>query len=141
LPRIPYLIFSLIFALGIFIPNESMAMLKLKVTLTHKLGIDKNLVLKSELHSVEEFLGNEEVTVTMKNGFELKIFADYIEENSGIGPTDLIQIKATLFNPDGYKIKEFLGEEARVSLWKSKKFIYNGNIGQEIEIIIIPEPN
>jgi hypothetical protein len=123
------------------VPDISHGMLKLKVSLTHKLGIDKNLVLKSELHSIEEFLGDEEVTVIMKNGFELKLFANYIEEQSGIGPTDMIQLKAILHDPNGEKIQEFMGKDAQISLWKSKKFIYKGRIGQEIEIVIVPAPN
>ena len=116
-------------------------MLKLKVSMTHKLGIDKNLVLKSELHSIEEFLEDEEVIVVMRNGFELRLFADYLNEHMGIGPTDIIQIKASLYNPSGELIKEFLGEEARVSLWTSKQFIFKGNVGQQFEIIIVPIPN
>jgi hypothetical protein len=126
---------------GLLLPNQSFAMLKLKISMTHKLGIDKNLVLKSELHSVEEFLGEEEVIVVMRNGFKLKIYAGYLSEQIGIGPTDIIQIKAFLYNPSGELIRKFLGEEARVSLWTSQSFIFNGSVGQQFEITVVPIPN
>ena len=124
-------------------PSVTFAKIELKVSMTHKLGIDNNLVLKSELHSIEEFFGSEQLTVTMRNGFKLNLQAMYLNESEEVqfGPLDLVQINAELFSPNGESIKKFIGVESQIRLWKSRKFLYNGKSGQQIEIIIAPEPS
>lgn len=132
------------FLASLFIfPEMAWSKLQLKISMTHKLGIDNNLVLKSELHSIEEFFGSEKIKVQMRNGFHLRLSATYLEKNqqASYGPIDVIQIKGELYGPSGKQIKELKGEEAKVVLWKSKQFVYKDESGQQIEVTIIPEPS
>ncbi len=130
-----------IISLILLYSQVSLGRLRLRVNVIHKLGIDKNLVLKSELHNIKELMGRDYILVRMKNGIEVKLFAKYIDTANTIGPSDKIQLRAELYDQNGHRIKEFSGEQAQVSLWSSVKFIYSNNIGQEVEINVLPEPN
>ena len=50
--------------------SEAFANLYLNIGIVHKKGIDKGLVLKNELYSLDEVRGKEFIILKMKNGIK-----------------------------------------------------------------------
>ena len=59
---------KILFLICLFYSSISFANLYLNIGMVHKKGIDKGLVLKNELHSLDEVRGKEFIILKMKNG-------------------------------------------------------------------------
>ena len=81
-----------VYLLGILLSGQTMAGLALKLEMIHKKGIDKGLILTSELHSVEEIAGREVFELSMANGPKAKVKVDLSQAPEDYGPSDLVAL-------------------------------------------------
>lgn len=132
-----YLISSFILLFSL----EAYGRMILNVGIVHKRGIDKGLVLVSELLSREELLDKDVATLQMRNGIRVVLKADFTDDQKGYGPSSLVKIEGKLFDEAGRLLENFtadknlvtyLGEERSISHTDDEK-------GQLIEISITPE--
>lgn len=63
----------------------------LHLTLVHKKGINKGLVLVSELHSLEKIREHQTIVMIMKNGHMVKLKAKFMPEQSETGKVVFIE--------------------------------------------------
>lgn len=111
---------KLLLPLAIFLSFTADARLLVKVNMIYKNGIDKNLVLESELHSTEEIWGKRRINIQMKNGARLDFRAGFWERPVAklkeVGPSSQIFIEGRLFKPNGELAKQVERRQTQVSL-------------------------
>lgn len=125
----------------IFISTTVNARLLVDVSMIYKNGIDKNLVLESELHSVEEIWGKRRLELRMKNGARLEMRAGFWERPvaklDSVGPSSKIFIEGKLFQPNGKLAKEVERINSQVELGDSFTIEFTDQT-QLIEVKIKP---
>jgi len=119
--------------------SQTLANLYLNIAIVHKKGIDKGLVLRNELHSLDEVRGKEFIVLEMKNGIKFLLSANYVIDQGVYGPSDTIFMEAKLLDKLGKRLK--LPEEGSfiVKLGEKKILLSNELNDQLIEITITPE--
>ncbi len=115
-----------------------MASIRLNVFIVHKKGIDKGLVLVSEMHQVEEIGGEESVNLVMKNGLRLELSAHFLDDYSMYGPSEALEVEGEVFLPNGDAIGEFSSDDSKMFLGKEKLLVFSAK-DQLVEIKIVPE--
>lgn len=134
---------SRIFALVLIflISGEAQARLLVNVSMVYRNGIDKNLVLESELHSVEEVWGKRRISLTMKNGTRLEMRAGFwerpIAKLDSIGPSSTIFFEGKLFQPNGKLAKEVDRRNSQIEMGENFVMNYRDQT-QLIEVSIKP---
>ncbi len=114
---------------------------KVDVSLVHKLGIDKGLVLVSEVHTMEIMELGHWIKVTMKNGPTLDLMAKMKVRPKSIGPSSLLDFWWELRNEEGQVIKEKNQEGMTVPLGFKHQVNYKDEErGQLIEVTLLPRP-
>ena len=119
--------------------SPSWATLKLNIGIIHKKGIDKGLVLVSEIHSLEEVIGGEPIILKVKNGLTFDFEANYREDLEGYGPSDLIGLKGKILGRNGKILKFFEEADLNVRIGEKRILVHNNNKDQLIEISIQPK--
>lgn len=105
--------FIFIFSTEVFSKNY------LNLSLIHKKGVNKGLILVSELHSLEEIYAGREIALEMKNGYMVKLFTGVQDQK--------ILITGKFFNGSGAEGTEIskngilvgYGEEKSIELKNS----------------------
>ena len=130
---------KIIFLITLLYSSLSFANLYLNIGIVHKKGIAKGLVLKNELHSLEEVRGKEFIVLKMKNGIKFFLSANYVIDQGVYGPSDTIFMEARLLDNRGQALS--LPEEGHfiVKLGERKVLSSNELNDQLIEITITPE--
>ncbi|MCO4794614.1 MAG: hypothetical protein KC493_12920 [Bacteriovoracaceae bacterium] len=128
---------TFIFVLLFLIPGLSQARLILDIVIVHKRGIDKNMVLQSELHSREEVIENKKI-ILFKSGLEIELEAKFNSPSSQYGPVAEVLIEGALTDIKGNVLKEIAGQEGIIRLNEERKLFYKGDHGQLIEITLKP---
>lgn len=126
----------LIFCL-LFLPVVTNARLILDVVIIHKRGIDKNMVLQSELHSSQEVVGNKQIELK-KSGIKVELTAEFNKFSKNYGPPAEVLINGLLKNSKDVVLKEIEGEEGIIPLHEERMLIYKDDAGSLIEITIKP---
>lgn len=130
-----------IFLFIILITSQAEARLLVDISMVYKNGIDKNLVLESELHSVEEIWGKRKLQLVMKNGTKLRLQAGFwerpIAKIDAIGPSSKVFLEGKLYQPNGKLAKEVIREDSQVELGDSFSFEFTDQT-QLIEVKIKP---
>lgn len=113
-----------------------MARLNLQIEMEHKRGIDKGLVISSELHSIEEINEGGKVVITMKSGLSMEFSAQY-KDNQFMGPNSIIEMTGLVKDiprgysgPTSFRLEGSLGATVATSL--------DGKDGQLVDIRITP---
>ena len=118
--------------------SSAHARLILDVVVIHKRGVDKSMVLQSELHSREEVF-EEKIIKLVKSGLNIELSAHYkIGGDNIYGPPSEIQIEGAILGPKGSILKKISGEEGVVRLNEERKLFYKGDSDQLIEITLKP---
>ena len=114
------------------------ARLILDVVVIHKRGVDKSMVLQSELHSREEVFEDKKIKLN-KSGLDIELTA-FFKKNAGIvyGPPAEIQVEGAIMGPEGEVLKPITGEEGVIRLNEERKLFYKGDSDQLIEITLKP---
>lgn len=114
------------------------ARLILDVVVIHKRGVDKSMVLQSELHSREEVFEDKKIRLN-KSGLDIELTA-FFKKNAGIvyGPPAEIQVEGAIMGPKGEVLKPITGEEGVIRLNEERKLLYKGDSDQLIEITLKP---
>lgn len=117
------------------------ARLLAKVSMIYRNGIDKNLVLESELHSVEEIWEKRPITLVMKNGTKINFKAGFwerpIAKTEQIGPSSKIFIEGKLFLPNGKVVKQVERRTSQTEIGESFLLSFKDQT-QLIEVSITP---
>lgn len=117
------------------------ARLLVNVSMVYKNGIDKNLVLESELHSVEEIWEKRPVKLMMKNGTRLQFKAGFWErpvaKTEDIGPSSKIFVEGKLYLANGKLVKEMDKRNSHTEIGESLIFSFKDQT-QLIEVSITP---
>ncbi|RLA63178.1 MAG: hypothetical protein DRQ88_04510 [Epsilonproteobacteria bacterium] len=122
-----------------FYSSLSFANLYLNIGIVHKKGINKGLILKNELHSLDEVRGNEFIVLKMKDGVEFFLSAKYVIDQGVYGPSDTIFMEAELLDKKGKKLKLAEDSSFIIKLGEKKMLSSSGITDQLIEITITPE--
>jgi hypothetical protein len=130
---------KIIFLISMLYSSLSFASLYLNIAIVHKKGIDKGLILRNELHSLDEVRGKEFIVLKMKNGIKLFLSANYVIDRGIYGPSDTIFMEAKLLDQKGNKLT--LPEEGHfiAKLGEHKVLTTDEITDQLIEITITPE--
>jgi hypothetical protein len=114
------------------------ARLILDVVVIHKRGVDKSMVLQSELHSREEVFEDKKIRLN-KSGLDIELTA-FFKKNAGIvyGPPAEIQVEGAIMGPKGEVLKPITGEEGVIRLNEERKLLYKGDSDELIEITLKP---
>ena len=117
------------------------ARLLARVSMVYRNGIDKNLVLESELHSVEEIWGKRGVKLVMKNGTRLQFKAGFWErpvaKTDMIGPSSKIFVEGVLYLANGKLVKKMERRNSQTEIGESLLFSFKDQT-QLIEVSITP---
>ena len=127
--------------LAIFSSFSVQAGLMVNISMIYNNGIDKNLVLESELHSMEEVWGKREIQLTMKNGARLELRADFwerpIAKIDEVGPSSKIFLEGKLYKPNGRLAKTIERRQTQVDI--GEVFVMNyTDQSQLLEVKIKP---
>lgn len=133
------MVMKIIQALLIFILcSTAHARLILDVVVVHKRGVDKSMVLQSELHSREEVFEDQLISLS-KSGLSIELVANFLTTDGNVyGPPAEIQIEGAIKDPEGKVLKPITGEEGIVRLNEERKLFYKGDSDQLIEITFKP---
>ena len=114
------------------------AVIRLNINVINKKGIDKGLVLISELHAMEEIAGEEGIVLQMRNGPRLVLKASFADDPENYGPSDLVKITGALYDQKNKRLEKFDDKNYIVKIGKQEQIIYQ-ETGQLIEISVLPE--
>lgn len=126
---VPLLLFPLIGA---------KASLLLNLSIAHHKGIDKGITLLSEFHSKEEVSPRKEVHVKMRDGIELYLKVNFVDEPEVYGPSASLNIAGKIMSETGREMAQ-IENIPNVYVGKKLDFQIKDNIGQLIEVSIQPE--
>jgi hypothetical protein len=83
------------------------ASIRLDISVLHQRGVDKNLILVSELHTQEIVDELEELTLEMSNGVKLIIIPKLIVEHTNYGPNVLFQLSGFIPEQNDITVEVF----------------------------------
>lgn len=122
----------------LFLSAQAYALINLDVVLIHKKGIDKDLILVSEIQSTERIFGTEVVQLNLKNDISLSFQTEFVEDAS-YGPSALIAISGQVTNAAREKLMNFIPSKATISLNEERVFSYKSeDQDQMIEVRLRP---
>ena len=126
------LVKKLLILFSLLLCFPSFGRVNLNIALVYKNGIDKGLVLASELHESEHVIVGEKIQLKMRSGVKLIVSALF--EISNDGPLNRVVVLGDLYKKDKHlrKITEniTIGESKQIQFENSKEII---------EISITPE--
>lgn len=129
----------LVLILLIFFSKTSFGTLALNIGVVHKRGIDKHLILVSELYSREEVFEGQKIELLMNLGIKLQLQVNFTDEKKKYGPSEKVIIKAQLLLPSGETLTQYSETPLLVKLGEKYHFVYKRGKDQLIEISIRPE--
>jgi hypothetical protein len=109
------------------------------IEIIHKLGIEKNLKLKSELYFHKDIREKEQFHLKMKNGIRLSLLAKYFKDKDVYGPSDKLSLKLKLFGKQSQKLTLSNDGELIIKLGEKKSLVSKDLTNQLIEINLTPE--
>jgi hypothetical protein len=132
-------VFALIFFSLFFFLSEAYSQVSLDIFITHKKGIDKDLILTSELQSSERIVGKELRILEMRNGIRVEIGAEFVEDWSElIGPSSHVRLLGALWGPQRKLWLNFEDLDKRAYLGEEFSFTFSDDIDQIVEIRVKP---
>ncbi len=123
---------------SILISFNSFAVIRFKVDIIHKKGPDEELILTSELHSIEDIIGQETVKLQLKDGISMTFSAMFSNKIYSYGPPSKVLVKVIIFDEDENILQRIPADESILSLNESRSFIYNFK-SEQIIITLKPE--
>lgn len=132
-------LFLLLFGITSFITSE--ARVRLAVSLTHEIGHDRNMVLKSELHSIERVFEGKRISLDMQEGVRFDFDARFIQREQDYGPSPFVQIRGDLYDYQGRLLKKLTQEEGEIKIGGERHIVHEYDRGRRVEILIKPEVN
>lgn len=121
----------------VIFPFASKGSIKLDVVLIHKKGIDKQLVLVSELHSEQLVTSGENINLQMKNGLRVSLKPYFFSFDTDFGPSNKIQVDGFI-SRFGTRLNKVLSDEKMIlTIGEKKKFIVNESEEQLVEISLL----
>lgn len=133
---------SLFAFLAVFLFSfQAQSRLLVNVTMIYKNGIDKNLVLNSELHSIEEVWEKRPIELIMRNGTKLSFQAGFwerpITKSDLIGPSSKIFVEGKLYLANGKLVKKVQRKNSHTEIGESFLLSFKDKT-QLIEVSITP---
>ncbi|MDH5580912.1 MAG: hypothetical protein OEY33_03335 [Bdellovibrionales bacterium] len=117
---------------------SSWASFSLNVEIIHKKGMDKGLVLVSEVHSVEDFYNAEEKEIFIGKDWLLSLKARFKDVNELLGPAGVVIVKGSLFKKNKSKYELLIKKDFEVELGKKVTHEVNHSSDQVIELSFTP---
>ena len=118
--------------------NLSFATVLVDVSIIYKRGIDKDLVLVSELHSREHIYLGQEINLQMKDNLRLKLKGEFLNEVSAYGPNENVKFMGVLYAGKGEDYLRSKRFEIILPLNLENKKIFKNDTGELIEIHLKP---
>lgn len=110
----------------------------LDIVLTHRKGIDNQLVLVNEYHHRRPVFENVEHNLELSKKFSLIYRVDLLTNPGELpGPVGVITLDGTLYS-DGKKIIEFRSKDNTINLGEKVSLEYDGIDGQLIQLSLVP---
>jgi hypothetical protein len=118
-------------------PSLVFGAIELEVVLINKKGIDEELVLVSELHSIEVIYPNMNVKFAIKNGVSLFLKLNFAPSDDTYGPSSKLSVEGQVQGPKGEKIGNITDQLVSLEIGELKKLnIKRQNVDQSIELSI-----
>ena len=118
-------------------PSLVFGAIELEVVLINKKGIDEELVLVSELHSIEVIYPNMNVKFAIKNGVSLFLKLNFAPSDDPYGPSSKLSVEGQVQGPKGEKIGNITDQLVSLEIGELKKLnIKRQNVDQSIELSI-----
>ena len=131
-------ILSLLILSVLLLTQSADARIRLEVTFTHKLGVDNNMVLESELHSIEDVFESENVELRMQEGLSLDLRANFVQREKDYGPSPYIRVRGKIYDPSGSLLKKLDSNESLFEIGEKKTLTQSTEEGRKIELTVIP---
>ncbi|MDD0854310.1 hypothetical protein HBN50_14450 [Halobacteriovorax sp. GB3] len=119
-----------------FISLQAQAFISLDISLVHKKGIDKGLVLVSELHTREDIRPEHRRIVTTKGGIRFEFTSYLLPHSIEEGPSLQIGLEGVLIHSDGRLIKKFQKGDLVFNLEEIKSFDFEQIEGELVNLEI-----
>ena len=127
-----------IFLSLIFLPSVY-GQIKMDVSLIQEIGTDQNMVLRSELHSVEHISGAKKNYLKMQEGISFSFSASFSKDLDDYGPSSRISLTGSLFDHNEKLLKKIEITQGELELGQEKTISYGPKGGRRVEIILRPE--
>lgn len=111
----------------------------IQVSLIHEIGTGDQMILKSELHALEEMKRNKKQVFKMQEGLRFEFSSDFIKEDSTYGPSASFIITGKVFNSHGDVVQEISGNEGIINIGEEKVYVNDSITGRRIEVRLLPE--
>lgn len=109
------------------------------VSIIYKRGLDKNLILRSELHSSEAVEPGEEVEMILKNGLKFTFIVEFINFYEKIyGPSHYMNIDTRVIDAENVILSDYGSQILTTSFDESKVMIFRSEDGQQLEVTLVP---
>lgn len=134
---------AIVILISLLSASSAWARLFINVSIVNKKGIDIGLTLGSELHSIEEVRHNEKISLKMRSGIKLELFAYFVEEYSGIeekdmyGPSSVILVRGRILDSQNNILKDFKDEPLKIPLEEEEKILHSQE-SQLVEVTLKP---
>jgi len=119
-----------------FISLQAQAFISLDISLIHKRGIDKGLVLVGELHTREDIRPENRRIIIMKGGIRFEFTSFLLPHPVEEGPSLQIGLEGVLIHNDGRLIKKFEKNELVFNLEEKKEFSFDQIEGELVNLQI-----
>jgi hypothetical protein len=110
--------------------------MSLNISIIHKKGIDKGLVIVSELHVSEKIDGD--IVLELKSGLRIVLKAEVVSTEEIYGPSFLVYINGEIVDIDDEVLHSFSSKESPIPLKGERQFSYQDNEDQLLEILVRP---
>lgn len=108
------------------------------LNIIHKKGIDKGLILASELHTIEKGLPGERIVATTSSGLRFEVLLDWSLDRSAYGPSSELVFVLWIFDSKTMKVLHKF-PEGRVNLEESRLLTFQKNDGELVEVSLKPK--
>ena len=111
----------------------------LDISIIHQKGMDKDFVLKNEIHTKKVFFDEDKsLKIELTNGYRIYFRLKKKERKDIFGPSDLYQVGIQIVNKDGQTLKAFSKDPLDIYLNNEQDYIYQSSQDQLIDIKIRP---
>lgn len=119
----------------------SEARIRLWVSITHEIGHDRNMVLRSELHSIKEAAEGKRLSLHMQEGIRFDFDAQFIQREQDYGPSPYVYINGKIYDYQGILLREIAEEESFLKIGQEQSIVYESDEGRRVTVVVRPEIN
>ncbi len=110
------------------------AIINFSVSIVYELGTGENMVLRSELHSIEQAFEGKKILLKMQEGVSFSFFPKFIKLEETQGPSAHIKLNGEVFDYQNRLIQALEPDNDIVKIGESKEVLNLLGEGRRVEI-------